>query len=249
MRSVPDEVPSPATSRVSAAPQGRSLMWRLIVPTCLAVMMLVCGIALYAPHEVVETAVGEALVRGEQTARQLQTLRAFYSEHAVAPATKAGAPASPNYKTDGKSIPVPTTFILDVAEAFKDNGLIVRLVSPYPWPTREGRVLDAFETEAWEKSWGRPLKVDRQTIVAVVAALREWLDTDHEARLAGYERRLQAFASELEGAPGVKLRMVKDEGPSPRVLRLDACIHSSASRATRNWAPTWWPSAPSISAR
>jgi L-seryl-tRNA(Ser) seleniumtransferase len=79
----------------------------------------------------------------------------------------------------------------------------------------------AFETAAWEKSWGRPLKVDRQTIVAVVAALREWLDTDHEARLAGYERRLQAMASELEGAPGVKLRIVHDEGPSPRVLRLD----------------------------
>ena len=86
----------------------------------------------------------------------------------------------------------------------------------------------AFETEAWEKSWGRPLKVDRQTIVAVVAALREWLDTDHEARLAGYERRLQAFASELEGAPGVKLRIVKDEGPSPRVLRLD--IDAQAAR-------------------
>jgi L-seryl-tRNA(Ser) seleniumtransferase len=79
----------------------------------------------------------------------------------------------------------------------------------------------AFETEAWEKSWGRPLKVDRQTIVAVVAALREWLDTDHEARLAGYERRLQAIASELQGAPGVKLQIVHDEGPSPRVLRLD----------------------------
>jgi L-seryl-tRNA(Ser) seleniumtransferase len=79
----------------------------------------------------------------------------------------------------------------------------------------------AFETAAWEKSWGRPLKVDRQTIVAVVAALREWLDTDHEARLAGYERRLQAIASELQGAPGVKLQIVNDEGPAPRVLRLD----------------------------
>jgi seryl-tRNA(Sec) selenium transferase len=86
----------------------------------------------------------------------------------------------------------------------------------------------AFETEAWEKSWGRPLKVDRQTIVAVVAALREWLDTDHEARLAGYERRLQAIQSELEGAPGVKLRIVHDEGPSPRVLRLD--VDAAAAR-------------------
>src|SRR5215468_2833916 len=92
MGSVPDQQPSPASNR---APPGGSLLWRLVIPTCLAVATLVGAIALYAPHEVVETAVSEALVRGEQTARQLQTLRAFYSEHAVAPATKAGASASP----------------------------------------------------------------------------------------------------------------------------------------------------------
>lgn len=94
-------------------------------------------------------------------------------------------------------------------------------------------VLDGFigfETSAWEKSWGRPLKVDRQTIVAVVAALREWLDTDHEARLAGYERRLEAMAQELRGAPGVKLSIVQSEGPAPRVLRLD--IDASAARSS-----------------
>jgi L-seryl-tRNA(Ser) seleniumtransferase len=77
-----------------------------------------------------------------------------------------------------------------------------------------------FETTAWEKSWGRPLKVDRQTIIAVVAALREWLDTDHEARIAGYERRLQALISELSGAPGVELSIVRAEGPAPCTLRV-----------------------------
>jgi D-glucosaminate-6-phosphate ammonia-lyase len=77
-----------------------------------------------------------------------------------------------------------------------------------------------FETLSWGKSFGRPLKVDRQTIVAVVTALREWLETDHDARIAGYEKRLQAMASELEGAPGVSLSIVRDEGASPRVLRV-----------------------------
>jgi diguanylate cyclase (GGDEF)-like protein len=179
MRSVPDEPPSPAPQRAPAAPSGRSLLWRLIVPTCLAVATLVCGIALYAPHEVVETAVSEALVRGEQTARQLQTLRAFYSEHVVATATRSGTSASPAYKTDGKSIPVPTTFILDVAEAFKDNGLIVRLVSPYPWPTRQGRVLDDFEKEAWQQltrnpdgRWSRRDKLDGRDVLRLAVADR-----------------------------------------------------------------------------
>lgn len=77
-----------------------------------------------------------------------------------------------------------------------------------------------FETVAWEKSFGRPLKLDRQTIVAVVTALQEWLETDHEARLANYERRLESIASELRGAPGVSLSVVHSDGPAPRVLRL-----------------------------
>jgi hypothetical protein len=50
-----------------------------------------------------------------------------------------------------------------------------------------------FETTAWEKSFGRPLKLDRQTIVAVVTALQEWFETDHDARLAGYEQRGSGF--------------------------------------------------------
>jgi len=77
-----------------------------------------------------------------------------------------------------------------------------------------------FETTAWEKSFGRPLKVDRQTIVAVVIALQEWFETDHEARIAGYERRLRAMSAELEGAPGVALSLVRADGPAPCVLRL-----------------------------
>lgn len=77
-----------------------------------------------------------------------------------------------------------------------------------------------FETLAWEKSFGRPLKLDRQTIVAVVTALQEWFETDHDARLAGYERRLKGMAAEIEGAPGVSISMVNGDGPAPRVLRL-----------------------------
>src|SRR5262249_47670017 len=78
-----------------------------------------------------------------------------------------------------------------------------------------------FETVAWGKSFGRPLKLDRQTIVALVTALQEWLETDHEARLAGYGRRLDAMRSELDGAAGVSFSLVRGDGPAPRVLRLE----------------------------
>ena len=48
---------------------------------------------------------------------------------------------------------------------------------------------------------GRPLKVDRQEVIAVVVALREWFSMDHEARLSEYKRKAEALLSNLKDIP------------------------------------------------
>jgi len=53
--------------------------------------------------------------------------------------------------------------------------------------------------------YGRPLKMDRQTIVAVVVALEEWLNTDHKARFANYVRQVDMLKARLVGLPGLDL--------------------------------------------
>ena len=53
--------------------------------------------------------------------------------------------------------------------------------------------------------YGRPLKMDRQTIVAVVVALEEWLKTDHKARFADYVRQVDFLKSKLAGLPGLTM--------------------------------------------
>jgi D-glucosaminate-6-phosphate ammonia-lyase len=77
-----------------------------------------------------------------------------------------------------------------------------------------------FETIANRHSFGRPLKLDRQEIIAVAVALQEWFELDHEQRLANLERRLGTISRRLEGAPGVTATLVKADGPAPRVLRI-----------------------------
>ena len=67
-----------------------------------------------------------------------------------------------------------------------------------------------FETGP-SRSVGRPLKLDRQEVIAVVAALREWLDTDHEARVAEHRRRARVIQLALEGIPHVTVKPVSDE--------------------------------------
>jgi D-glucosaminate-6-phosphate ammonia-lyase len=85
-----------------------------------------------------------------------------------------------------------------------------------------------YETVADGKAFGRPMKLDRQEIVAVVVALQEWMAMDHERRVAGLERRLEMIGSRLRDATGVRLELQRQEGSSPRVLRID--VDSAAAR-------------------
>ena len=131
-------------------PGGRSLLWSLAVPTCIAVLALVAAVGSLTPGAVVEYALEDAVMRSIQTAEQMRTLRSFYSENVVNAAIRSGTQASPSYKDGHNAIPVPTTFVLDVAEAFSNDDVKIKLVSPYPWPNRAGRVLDRFEMDAWD---------------------------------------------------------------------------------------------------
>lgn len=67
---------------------------------------------------------------------------------------------------------------------------------------------------------GRPLKVDRQEVVAVVEALREWLEMDHQTRLAAAASRGNALRQAIAGLPGITATPA--EGPAASLsLSLD----------------------------
>jgi D-glucosaminate-6-phosphate ammonia-lyase len=58
-------------------------------------------------------------------------------------------------------------------------------------------------------NFGRPLKLDRTTIVGTVLALEEWLEMDHEARWAGYARRVEALRDVLADVAGISTRALQ----------------------------------------
>jgi L-seryl-tRNA(Ser) seleniumtransferase len=53
--------------------------------------------------------------------------------------------------------------------------------------------------------YGRPLKMDRQTIIGVLVALEEWLAMDHTARFAKYREQVDALAAQLADIEGIRL--------------------------------------------
>ena len=56
---------------------------------------------------------------------------------------------------------------------------------------------------------GRPMKVDRQGVIAVVTALRNWFAMNHEDRLLNIEEKLTAIQEGLQGIPNVQTRLVQ----------------------------------------
>ena len=57
-------------------------------------------------------------------------------------------------------------------------------------------------------SFGRPMKLDKQEVVAVVTAVERWLKMNHEDRLLAYEERLDTARQILAGTPGLRLEIV-----------------------------------------
>ena len=55
---------------------------------------------------------------------------------------------------------------------------------------------------------GRPHKVDRQEMVGVVAAVRRWVNLNHEDRLATAEEQSRAIIAPLKGIPGVSAELI-----------------------------------------
>jgi len=63
------------------------------------------------------------------------------------------------------------------------------------------------------RSFARPMKLDRQEIVAVYASLREWLTMNHEDRFASYEARVAALSPQLSSISNIELADYPDVGP------------------------------------
>jgi uncharacterized pyridoxal phosphate-dependent enzyme len=75
-----------------------------------------------------------------------------------------------------------------------------------------------FETSDYE-TVGRPLKLDRQEIIAVVVALEEWMAMDHDARIADHWRKADHIEDQLSGLPHVSTaRHVEDNSLSNGVM-------------------------------
>lgn len=106
-----------------------------------------------------ENTVKEAALAAKNTAHQYSTLRSYYTKNVVSKlANEAQVFASTDYKNKINSIPLPATMIHELSELSQSNSLKMRLYSPYPFPERASRKLDAFQKKAWKQLQAQPNK-------------------------------------------------------------------------------------------
>jgi len=95
---------------------------------------------------------------------------------------------------------------------------------------------------------GRPLKIDRQEVVGVVTALREWLDLDHQTRHQAASSRGQRLREALIGTPNISLSPSDPKAPATTLtVTLDVQALGRDAEAVaadlRNGDPGVWATA------
>lgn len=86
---------------------------------------------------------------------------------------------------------------------------------------------------------GRPMKVDRQGVVAVCVALKSWFSTNHEDRLLAVDSKLAAMQRDLQGIPHAQPRVVNLQrfwGSSLHVVLDTQRLGKTAAQVSRELA-------------
>ena len=83
----------------------------------------------------------------------------------------------------------------------------------------------AFQTQPdGQRAIGRPMKMDRQSIIALVVALKSWLTMNHEDRILNNYKMLDFLQNKLSYIPHIKTKIITTEhfyGNSTMIVEMD----------------------------
>ncbi|MGE3150654.1 MAG: DUF3365 domain-containing protein, partial [Pseudorhodoplanes sp.] len=128
-----------------------SIAWRLLLPVPIVLVIAIGSIWAVVPRVVASIAINDATLTNRQVANEFQIFRSYYSENVVNKVIASGAfKATTDHKTNPEAIPLPATLVHDLSARLAGSSTTVTLFSPFPFPDRVGRKLDAFQQEAWD---------------------------------------------------------------------------------------------------
>jgi methyl-accepting chemotaxis protein len=147
---------------------NRSLALKLAVPVFILLMIGV-GLSSFLIQKIIadDSALNteqNTIVSAEKEVAQFKTLRAYYVKNIIKKVQKySDIKPSIHHDTDSATIPLPATMIHDLSEAYKKNGLDMKIYSAFPFPNRKNVQQDQFQKDAWEFFQSNPDKTFTRT--------------------------------------------------------------------------------------
>ena len=125
------------------------LRTRIIIPACILVAVGLAAMALVVGDSGRTSTLENGIDDAQEIVKQYRALRSYYTANVVKDALAGGMKVSYSHSDPG-TIPLPATMIHDLSEKFRQDkvGIQLNLYSPYPFPNRKARKLDAFQTAA-----------------------------------------------------------------------------------------------------
>jgi methyl-accepting chemotaxis protein len=129
---------------------SKSIAWKLILPVPIALAIGLAAAWIFIPSLVGDNVRADAVRSAEQIVSQFKTIRGYYTKNVIKKIIADGnLKPSYNHKDEPNGVPLPATFIHDLSALLAEENVNIALYSPYPFPIREARQLDDFQTEAW----------------------------------------------------------------------------------------------------
>ncbi len=128
-----------------------SIQFQLIFPIVILGILFSIVFAWWVPNAVKENVIEQAVMSAKQTTQQYKVLRGYYVKNVVSPTKQQNIMQFGIEHADNPNmLPLPATMILDLSKLLEKEGVYISLYSKYPFPNRQGRILDNYQKEAWE---------------------------------------------------------------------------------------------------
>ena len=136
---------------------NKSISWKLFPSLVAGLLICIVGVLIAVPTVTENGLKRSAAENAQKTVKQFKILRSYYTKNVISKALASGAlkPSFSHKGTPGQ-IPLPATLIHDLSELLTEAGTTLKLYSPYPFPNRADRKMDAFGDDAWQALSANP---------------------------------------------------------------------------------------------
>ncbi|MCW9051668.1 MAG: methyl-accepting chemotaxis protein [Motiliproteus sp.] len=132
--------------------KGHGLFWKMSLPVLALFAVAIIVLIIFIPRQMEQNTIDSVVLSSQQTVKQFKTLRKYYTQNIIKKVL-AGQEIRPaiNHSGQAGKVPLPATMIHDLSALLGEQGMSLQLYSKFPFPNRESRQLNQFQSEAWDQ--------------------------------------------------------------------------------------------------